>query len=58
MAAFEPVYDNTGTAIVYNAATGGTQVTYPDIDGRIAEFKWTLSGGNGTFLFNFSGMRR
>lgn len=58
MAAFETVYDKNGTAIVYNAATSAAQVTYPDIDARIIEFKWTLSGGNGTFLFNFSGMRR
>jgi len=54
-AVFEPVYDKTGTAIVYNAATSPAQATYPDLPGRMISFKWTLAGGNGTFLYSFAG---
>lgn len=58
MDGFEAVLDADGVAIVYDAAGSDAQVTYTDIDGRMIEFKWTLLGGNGTFLYNFSGVNR
>lgn len=55
MDAFETIFYN-GSPIVYNAATDAAQVTYTEMRARYVEFKWTLSGGNGTFLFSFAGV--
>lgn len=55
MDAFETIF-YSGSPIVYNAATDPAQVTYTEMRARYVEFKWTLSGGNGTFLYSFAGL--